>query len=152
MNDLNRDELIYLSAMIDLDASINIARSKPKGKSVFFAPVIWIANAMPVLNEWRERTGIGAIVKQGNTFKWCISGRIAFELLKVVYPFSRAKQNEADVIFELVDTIDSSSNHGGTPIEIIEKRQALFDRLKEIHRENSNRGQWRLGAVRGTDE
>ena len=129
---MHEDEKRWVAAAIDFEGTIHIGKHL-KGNSSYYESRIQVTNTKEALIDELVKICGGKklfVRRPGNRqdhWVWYCAARYAEELLKEVYPYLIAKKEQANVFFELRQTVSYKNTH---PVdkEILNLREVL--RLK----------------------
>lgn len=140
-------EKAYIAGIIDGEGNINISKFLKSASGCInpsYESRLIITNTDLKLLTWmKEKIGCGKIlirkkIKEHHkqSFALAITGNMCKNVLLAVYPYLLIKKDQADIIFEerkLAEKNFSASKRFGTSKEILEQRENLFKKLKELH-------------------
>lgn len=132
----------YLAGLIDGEGYIGILRTKKGNKKEWhssfdfiFTPVLKVAMVEKELITWLYETFGGTFETRKahknarESYGWmCRKAKVA-EFLQMIYPYLRAKKDQAEIIFSFPS---NKTGHALTK-EIYHKREELYHKLVEKH-------------------
>ena len=137
---VNHDECVYMAGVLDGEGCLSI-NSEDRGQTYY--PQIRVTQTkLDWLEEFAESWG-GAVhpkprYRSGSAlaWKWQIYGDNMAKLLNAVYPYLRLKGEQAELLLQLQDRIDSRSGMKGNSLtkDEIEIRRGLYKRCIRLNR------------------
>lgn len=123
-------KIAYIAGFFDGEGCIRIKEAN-KGENSFYIIAHLTNSYRPTLDQVQELFG-GAIRKQEKTpnktiYNWCASSSEAMDFLKVIHPFLREKQKQAELAIVFHDTKSALSG--------VEKRK-MAKRISDMKRVN----------------
>jgi hypothetical protein len=156
MNDLSPTQAAYFAGIIDGEGCISIRKSECNKfeRSPRYAARITVGNTSRHLIEQIFLLFGGSVAYRFGTTKkrpcwlWSLQSRKAREVIRVVRPYLVVKVEQADLLAEFIDNFESfkgarPGHFGGqrTSQAEVDRREALFVRMKALNRVGASPGQ-----------
>ena len=147
MANFNINDLHYAAGIIDGEGYIGITISEPRGKakSTYFNTVVNVGMADLEIPAWLQEIFGGSLYsypsKNGKTrgvFHWKLSGVAAIEFCKIIRPFLKLKNRQAEILirFREDERLDFS-RHGGAgvrvPIQEIDIKRDYASQVRKLN-------------------
>lgn len=140
-------DLSYLAGMIDADGWFSVLRCarKKHWQSVSYSPSIGISNTSIRLMDWLSDS-FGGHVKRHSPqkhafgkkpiYEWRMRIEEMKELLPLIAPFLKIKQEQATIIGSLLLTFDSKHRGRGVPESVLNERERLYMMIRKLNGTN----------------
>lgn len=140
MNAMTETQKAYLAGIFDGDGCVSIVKSnKPPYGMYHQLAVMFTQSSLPYLEAIREIAGVGKIYEQTGVTKlkrnrsayiWRIPSRAGAILIEELLPYLIRKRRQAEIAVEFQNTMTNSGG-AGTPDEVIENRESLYEEIRK---------------------
>ena len=129
-------DIVYLASMFDHQGGVYISKEilDRTPTPAYQMDVIFNNQDQKAMQEFRDKLNyLGSIYRYGNSWRWIISGTMAFELLDLILPYLRLKNKQVEVALRFLRTVGQSL-HQGKRLKpaIIKERELCFQQMKSI--------------------
>ena len=139
---MEESKIAYLAGIIDGEGTIVIAKGKiRKGrKNHLYSLRLQVGNSERRLIDWLQENFGGSVhilrKKKGKkrpAWQWVLGSQDTYKLLKEMKYYLVIKEEQADIGIKFYERTLSHKPGGKVPVWLNEKREELFQRMKDLH-------------------
>ena len=144
INEIAKDDLIYLAGFIDGEGTITIMRfiRKCRRRRIDYRPLISVTNTnKEILELILLLTGVGTLSKghklihmRKQPWKYCVTNSNAIELAKQLYPYLKIKKMNAALLVEYEKTIANNYLPYRLTNEVLANRENLTTTINSLNK------------------
>jgi hypothetical protein len=125
-------DVVYLASMFDHRGGVFIQKTLERTPPKYRMDIIFTNRDSRAMREFRDKLNYaGTIRRDGNSWRWVISSTAAIKMLDLIGPHIRLKNDQIELAFRFLRTVESPQGRGIRLSRIImEEREICYQKMK----------------------